>query len=344
MLQQEIDAHPDLEPVEELGNDGRADIIFFRMRRGAQPDLSTLRLAEDVFVTLADTGSGPPRRVADALVTRADLERGLSVWARFAGHLHSSMTYRVVARVVDESRFKRTELRDAVTTAVAVHRPRWRVADPAQLELWVLEHQRAVFVAGLRLSDKRMRQHGGGRATERRGALRPVVAAAMIRLAGEPPGRLLDPCCGTGTLLGEALSVSWEALGSDLDPEAVAMARANVPRAVVDRADVLDLPHDDASFDAVVSNLPFGRQFPVENPVRWLRRALAEMARVTRPGGRVVVLVPPPVPRGLGGLDLTSSYPLRLLGVSTRIWVFDRSRTREDAQGHHCQDTAATHP
>ncbi len=341
LLRQEIDAHPDLEPVDELGNDGRADIVFFRMHRGAQPDFTTIRLAEDVFVTLAHTGSGPPRRVADSLVTRTDLERGLSVWTQFARHLKSSMTYRVIARVLDESRFKRTELRDAVTAVVSTHRPRWRVEDPAELELWVLEHERATFVAGLRLSDKRMRQHGDGRATERRGALRPVVAAAMIRLAGESPGRLLDPCCGSGTLLEEALSAGWQAAGSDLDPDAVAIARENVPRAVVEPADVLNLPHDDATFDAVVSNLPFGRQFPVQDPARWLRQALPEIARVTRPGGRVVVLVPPPVPRGLGGLDPASSYPLRLLGVSTRIWVFHRGQPWEAGSAQHAQDTAA---
>jgi 23S rRNA G2445 N2-methylase RlmL len=282
LLRQEIDAHPDLESVGELGHDGRADIVFFRMRRGARPEFAAVRLAEDVFVTLTHTGSGPPRRVVDSLITRADLERGLSVWTRFVRHLHSSMTYRVIARVLDESRFKRTELRDAVITAVAAHRPRWRVADPAQLELWVLEYAQGIFVAGLRLSDKRMRQHGSGRPIERHGALRPVVAAAMIRLAGQSPGRLLDPCCGSGTLLEEALAVGWEAVGSDLDAEAVGIARQNVPRAVVDRADVLALPHDDATFDAVASNLPFGRQFTVQDPARWLRQALAEMARVTR--------------------------------------------------------------
>ncbi len=343
LLRQEIDAHPDLEPVDELGNDGRADIIFFHMRRGAQLDLSTLRLAEDVFVTFARTGSGPPRRLADSLVTRADLERGLSVWTRFARHLSSSMTYRVIARVVDESRFKRTELRDAVTTTVATHRPRWRVADPAELELWVLEYERTAFVAGLRLSDKRMRQHGSGRATERRAALRPVVAAAMIQLAGESPARMLDPCCGSGTLLAEALSAGWEAAGSDVDPEAVAITRQNVPQAVVKQANVLELPQGDATFDATVSNLPFGRQFQVEDPPRWTRRALAEMARVTRPGGRVVVLIPPPLPRGLDGLDLASSYPLRLLGVSTRIWVFNRGQARQGDPSQHRQDTAAAH-
>lgn len=343
LLRQEIDTHPDLEPVDELGNDGRADIVFFRMRRRAQPEFAALHLAEDVFVTLAQAGTGTPRRVADSLVTRADLERCLSVWTRFAGHLRSSMTYRVIARVVDESRFQRTELRDAVMTTVAAHRPRWRVADPAQLELWVLEHQRGAFVAGLRLSDKRMRQHGDGRTTERRGALRPVVAAAMIRLAGHSLGRVLDPCCGSGTLLEEALAAGWEAVGSDLDAEAVAIAHQNVPRATVDRADVLHLPQDDATFDAVVSNLPFGRQFPVPNPARWLRQALAEMARVTRPGGRVVILVPPPVPREWSELTLVSSYPLRLLGVSTRIWVFDRRQAPEGNPAQRSDDTAPAH-
>jgi tRNA G10 N-methylase Trm11 len=291
-----------------------------------------------VFVTLAESGTGPPRRAAGSLVTRTGLEHGLSVWTRFVRHLNSSMSYRVIARVLDESRFKRTELRAAVTSAVAAHRPRWRVEDPADLELWVLEYQRARFVAGLRLSDKRMRRHGGGRETERRGALRPVVAAAMVRLASQPPGRMLDPCCGSGTILAEALSVGWEAVGSDLDGEAI--ARENVPRAMLDRADVLDLPHEDGTSDAVVSNLPFGRQFTVEDPARWLRQALAEMARVTRPGGRVVVLVPPPVPRGMVGLDLATSYPLRLLGVPARVWAFQREPPRDARGVQHDQGTA----
>lgn len=256
LLRQELDARPDVSPVDEPGHDGRSDIVFFRMRRGARPDFREFRLAEDVFVTLARSGRGSPREIANTLVTKTDVERGLSVWTRFAGHLTSSMSYRVIARVVDESRFKRTELRDAVTRIIAANRPRWRVEDPAELELWVLEYQRARFVAGLRLSDKQMRQHGGGRVTERRGALRPVVAAAMVRLAGATPGRLLDPCCGSGTILREALATGWEAVGSDIDPDAVSIARDNTPRARVDRADVLQLPHEDASFDAVVSNLP----------------------------------------------------------------------------------------
>lgn len=341
LLLAEIAANPDLTPNDEIGNDGRSDVVFFRMRRGAQLSLRELRLAEDVFAVLARSHSGPPRSVANSLVSKTDLERSLSVWARFGRRLTSSMGFRVIARVVDEGRFKRTELRDAVTKAVAANRPRWRVQDPAQLELWALEYDRAKFVSGLRLSDKQMRQHGEGRVTERQGALRPVVAAAMVRLAGEAPGRLLDPCCGSGTILDEALATGWDATGSDIDPEAIAIARNNVPRASLDTADVRRLRYADNAFDALVSNLPFGRQFEVDNPARWLSQALAEMARVTRPGGRIVILVPPPVPRTLHGFNLAGSHSLRLLGVSTKMWVFESVADSQD-HGAPSRDTATS--
>ncbi|MGH8934494.1 MAG: TRM11 family SAM-dependent methyltransferase [Egibacteraceae bacterium] len=325
LLRAEIAAHPDLEPDCEMGYDGRADIVVFRARRGARWQFDDLRLAEDVFAKIADASSGPPGRVANALITRTGLERALSTWARFVRPLSSAMTFRAITRVVDERRFKRTELRGAVTKAIAANRPRWRTADPADLEIWVLEHRRAWFVAGIRLSDKRMRQHGEGRTTERHGALRPVVAAAMMHLAGDPPARVLDPCCGTGTIVREALRMGWEAYGSDIDEQAVSIARTNVPEAVIEREDVLNLSHPDGSFDAVVANLPFGKQFHVDrDPKRWVIQALREAARVTRPGGRVIVLLPPPAPRHPAGLALTDSYPLRLLGVSTRIWGYDR--------------------
>jgi tRNA G10 N-methylase Trm11 len=259
-------------------------------------------------------------------VTRAGLERSLSVWTRFVRHLNPSMAYRVITRVLDEHRFKRTELRRAVTEAIALHRPRWHAADPAAIEIWVLEHRRSQFVAGLRLSDKRMRQHGQGRDIERHGALRPVVAAAMVRLAAQAPGRLLDPCRGSGTIVREARDSGWDTRGSDIDPDAVSAARANLPGTVITQADAANLPCPDGSLDAVATNLPFGKQFTVDgDPKARLRDVLHEFARVTRPGGRVVVLTPPPTPKNPRGLSLVETYPLRLLSTPTRIWVYDRS-------------------
>ncbi len=326
LLRAEIADHPDLSPDDRLGFDGRADIVRFHADRGAFWDLSDLRLAEDVFTIIGQTdGNAAPRQVAAALVTPTGMERALSVWTRFFRHLSPAMTYRVITRVLDERRFRRTELRHAVTQIIAAHRPRWRTADPSDLEIWVLEHRRSQLLAGLRLSDKRMRQHGEGRESERHGALRPVVAAAMVRLAGQPPGRLLDPCCGSGTILGEAHASGWEARGSDVDPGAVDVARADLPGMLIEQADAAHLPHPDASFDAVVINLPFGKQFEVREPTVWARDVLRECARVTRPGGRVVVLMPPPVPRTPRGLVLLNTHPLRLLGTPTRMWVYGRT-------------------
>lgn len=324
LLRAQIDATPALESGDEIGFDGRADIVFFVLRPGADLDLRALRIAEDVFVVVGHARAGPLRRLASSIISREGLEQALSVRARIGQPPRASMSFRVIARVTDESNFKRTELRDAISQAVAAHRPRWRFADPAQLELWTLEHRRGRFVAGLRLSTKSMRQHGGGRATERQGALRPVVAAAMVSLAGRSPGRLLDPCCGSGTILGEALAAGWQADGSDIDDDAVLISRANVAGATITCADATNLPQADGTFDAVVSNLPFGRQFEVRDARRWVTDVLSEAARVTRSGGRVVVLVPPPVPHLIDGLSSIESYPLKLLGVRTKLWVFAR--------------------
>ncbi|HLB76798.1 MAG TPA: hypothetical protein VJO72_07170, partial [Candidatus Dormibacteraeota bacterium] len=60
-----------------------------------------------------------------------------------------------------------------------------------QIEVWISEYLPGRFVAGLRLSDVKMRQHEG-RLVEREGALRPTVASAMVRLAGDGAGLLLD--------------------------------------------------------------------------------------------------------------------------------------------------------
>ena len=135
------------------------------------------------------------------------------------------MTFRVIARVLRENSFLRTELRNALGQTISRDKPRWRLGDPAQIEVWISEYKAGQFVAGLRLSDASMRQHGG-RLIERPGALRPTVAAMMVRLAGEAGDALLDPCRGSGTILSEAVAVGWSSVtGCDLDPAAVEISQ-----------------------------------------------------------------------------------------------------------------------
>ncbi len=317
--------------VTDVGFDGRSDLILFEVDRGYREALWSLRTIEDLFVEVGRTirSSGDkPHSIARRIWRPEGVEKALSVWAADHRPLAGRMTYRVIARVLQESSFLRTDLRKALTQSISAEKPKWRFSDPAQIEVWVSEYQAGRLVAGLRLSDASMRQHDG-REVERSGALRPTVAAAMVSLAGEPSGILLDPCCGSGTILSEAVAAGWDDVrGGDIDPWAVEIARRNASAASVKQWDVRQLELPDSAVSAVVSNLPFGRQFNVQGPMSaWLSEGLGEMVRVTRPGGCLVLLAPE-IPRGAipAQLRIRSKDPLRLLGTSTRLWVLDKIR------------------
>jgi ubiquinone/menaquinone biosynthesis methyltransferase len=105
-----------------------------------------------------------------------------------------------------------------------------------------------------------------------------------------PGGRALDVCCGTGDLalaLRQAIGPGGEVVGLDFSEAMLDEARAKsaARNAEVEwiRGNALELPFEDASFDA--ATVGFGIRNVVDLP-----RALAEMRRVVRPGGRVVVL------------------------------------------------------
>ena len=111
------------------------------------------------------------------------------------------------------------------------------------------------------------------------------------------PSRLqpvLDPCCGSGTIIREARDAGLAAVGADLAAEAVESARANLrdgtPLVV---ADARALPFMPGCAGAVISNLPFGRRYQVDKPADWLQRAFSEFERVVAGGGAIVLLAPP---------------------------------------------------
>jgi 23S rRNA G2445 N2-methylase RlmL len=286
--------------VTQAGSDGRADVILVEAARQSRELVLSLDLAEDVFVEVGRTtrsAGDSTRGIAERIWRPEQVQRALSIWSNHVHPLGASMTFRVIARVLQERAFLRSDLRRQMEHAIQAERPRWRPGDPAQIEVWVSECRPGRFVAGLRLSDASMRQHQG-RAAERPGALRPTVAAAMVPLAGEPAGMLVDPCCGSGTILSEALRAGWDAVGRDLDPAAVEVARRNAPGARAEVGDARCLDLQDGTAAGYVSNLPFGSQYTVQGDMgTWLRQVLGEAARVTRACGRVVLLAPA-IPEG----------------------------------------------
>ncbi len=315
--------------VRDNGFDGRVDVVLFEIDRAGRRAVLQLHLAEDVFVevgrTLRSEGDRPAW-IAGRLWRPERVRRALEAKGTITYPTAKRSTYRVVVRVLQERSFLRTELRREASRTVARDQPDWRFGDPAQLEVWVAEYQPGRLLAGIRLSDARMRQHGG-RAEERSGALRPTVAAAMVARAGEPAGLLFDPCCGSGTILAEARAAGWSSVrGTDIDPAAVTTAQRNVRGADIVSGDARDTGLPDASVGAVVSNLPFGQQYTVDDSMTdWLRSVLAEAARVTVHDGRVVLLAPSiPRPALPPALRLLERHQLRLLGTRTTLWVYQR--------------------
>jgi hypothetical protein len=310
------------------GFDGRADVLLFEADRGRRDGVAALRTIEDVFIEIGRTGRrrpDSPQQIASMIWRAERVQRALSIWAEQNHPLAASMTFRVIARLLTEKVFLRTELRDRLTETIRKNRPKWKVADPAQLEIWICEYRPGAFVCGLRLSDVRMRQHDG-RSIERQGALRRTLAAAMVSLAGKPSGILLDPCCGSGTILAEAVAVGWTAAGTDIDASAVSIASRNVPEASVHNGDARRMSLADGSIRACVSNFPFRRQYHVPGNIStWLTTVLGEAARVTSPGGYIVLLAPG-IPRSTlpASVILAGKFPIRLLGVKTTTWHYQR--------------------
>ena len=177
------------------GSDGRSGVLLLEADRGCRQQLRSVSTVEDLFAEVgrARRADGDrPDRIASRVWAPERVQRALSVWAEEAGPLTAAMTFRVIARVRTETSFLRTDLRRELTRAIAAGKPKWSVADPARLEVWITEYAPGCLVAGIRLSDASMRQHRG-RAAERPGALRPTMAAAMVGLAG-PPGRPAGAC------------------------------------------------------------------------------------------------------------------------------------------------------
>ncbi len=103
-------------------------------------------------------------------------------------------------------------------------------------------------------------------------------------LARVGPGtRALDVATGTGDLAIALARRGGEVVGSDFSEGMLERARAKSTDVRWEQANALTLPYDDDSFDA--ATVGFGARNFSDLP-----RGLAEMVRVVRPGGRVVVL------------------------------------------------------
>jgi len=116
---------------------------------------------------------------------------------------------------------------------------------------------------------------------------RKAILATMERLNRLPPSRILENGVGTGISLPH-YDKRHAIVGVDLSPDMLERARARVGADNLDNVeslevmDALDLRFGDGSFDVAVAMF-------VMTVVPDSDRALAEMIRVVKPGGRIVI-------------------------------------------------------
>src|SRR5687767_13605229 len=107
------------------------------------------------------------------------------------------------------------------------------------------------------------------------------------------PGRALDAACGTGRHARHLVERGHEVLGIDLTPEMLSRAAANVPEAGFLEADLRHIPAEDEHFDLVVCGLALAHLADLDAGV-------AELGRVLKAAGRLVVSVLHPLQTHLG--------------------------------------------
>jgi SAM-dependent methyltransferase len=111
------------------------------------------------------------------------------------------------------------------------------------------------------------------------------AAELLVERAGVQPGMdVLDVACGTGNATIPTVRLGARAVGLDLVPELLAIARERAADAMVEvdwvEGDAEDMPFGPDSFDRVLST--FGCMFAPDH-----ERMAAELLRVCRPGGAI---------------------------------------------------------
>lgn len=292
--------------------------------------LARLRTADDAFLLLGRRDGISRLRSALPLFEdwsgRLPTERA-AVMVGALRTLPGRPRFAVSASFVGRRNYTNEEIEAAVAGAIALQSGwTWEPEDGRAdllLRLFVV-HERAWI--GLRIARQPLHRRSY-KVRHRPGSLRPPVAAAMCRLAAVgPETKLVDVCCGAGTILAEAAALGARAVGGDLVFEALTSAatnlRATTPRPDLVRWDARHLPLARGWANVAVSNLPWDVQVPAAGGVEPLQRdLLAQLRGVVCPGGRAVLLVQGAAPVKSPGWVLEQSLTISLAGRRPTILV-----------------------
>lgn len=224
------------------------------------------------------------------------------VGSRDLPDLEAGGSFRVTSKRSGEHSFGSMDIQKCAGAALVE-----RYGAPVDLTGFAVEVRVDVFdqtcIVGVQLtraplSHRYLRRYNPG------ASLKANVAYALLHMAGIRAGRgpLLDPFCGSGTILLEAANLrpGLEIEGSDLNPDAIAGTRVNLADAgLTGRVGLrcCDARHlageyPAGHFGAIVTNPPFGIRIGRHIDFRNLyRQFFQQAATVLKPGGRLVLIV-----------------------------------------------------
>jgi 23S rRNA G2445 N2-methylase RlmL len=321
----------ELAALSEVTVDQIAYRRVFASCEGSLSPLLSLRTVDDVFLYVTTWHEiGRARSSLNALreaSAKLDLHTPLAVCQQIRP-IQIPPLFSITANFVGKRNYNSDEIKQACAAAM-IESYGWVYSeDDSQADLNIrifIEGESAVVGVrlGSRSLSKRSYKH-----EHVPGSLKPAVASALLALAEIPPGaRVLDPCCGAGTILIEAKPYDVNSWGGDMDPQAVRSARLNAAQADatvhLQRWDARALPITSKSMDRVISNLPWGRAVTTDVSLQTLYREISEeIERVLLPAGKVVLLTNAPDLIQFKHLKCERQLEISLFGQTPAIMVW----------------------
>jgi tRNA (guanine6-N2)-methyltransferase len=314
------------------------EVIFAATRPAS--DLLDLRTIDDLFVVAAVvTGIGRRRDSLGRLgaaITRSAVSDATNIASSITGSTPSTQID-VSASFVGKRNFSRFEVEDAVGSVLVqkvgatYHSRASGGRPPIGTASWRVTIEDDTAIIGLRLASRPLHRRDWKQVSIP-GTLHPPVAAAMVALADLRSGdRVLDPCCGAGTLLIEAAHTvpGLTLIGSDTSRPALEAAKANARGQARIRWSVADagaIPMPAGAVDRLLVNPPWQRQVDAQSMLSGsLRNLWSQASRVLRPRGVVVALLhDADVAMRQMAVDrwtITDRIPISLFGLHPEILV-----------------------
>lgn len=135
------------------------------------------------------------------------------------------------------------------------------------------------------------------------GSIKPTIAALMLSYINKAPQShkfiLLDPFCGSGTILCEADNNLYELNGSDKNENAIEITKErlkylNINKYKLKVAEISNTSWANQSVDVICTNPPWDEQLKLGDTEDFWRKTVKEFKRIIKLQGKIIVLTKQP--------------------------------------------------